>query len=108
MNMAGIFSFLVHAYGSVHAVVHDDKNNIEAVVYRSRQLLPVHQVVPVTVEGNDRTTAIGDFRRARGGHAIAHGAAGRRELRTKTGVAVKAMKPAGKISRAVGVDRIDR
>ena len=72
------------------------------------ELLPVHQETAVAGERHHRAFRMHDFCCDGGGHAVAHGAAGRPELRAESGVAIEAVYPDGKIAGAVGDDGFRR
>jgi len=101
-----IFALLVHAYGAVHAVVDHDEHHVRAVLRRGREFLPAHQKAAVPVPRNHHALGMHDFGRDRGGHAVAHGAAGGRELGAECAVLIEAVQPAGVIPGAVGEDRV--
>jgi len=55
--------------------------------------LLLHQKIAVAGEAHHRTARVDDGRAHAGGHAVAHGPAGRGELGAKAAVAVKAVHP---------------
>src|SRR3546814_6040491 len=54
------------ADGAVGAVVHNDENDRQAILYSGRQLLPVHHVTAVAIEGDDHALRRDHLRRDRG------------------------------------------
>ena len=85
-DAARIFALLVHADRAVHAVVDDQHDDRRAVLHRGRELLPVHEELAVARERDHRALRLRDLRRDRRRHAVAHRAAGRRELRAPAAV----------------------
>ena len=105
---SGIFALLVHADGAVAAVVDDDHEQVGAVLRGGRQLLAVHQEIAVAGDADHRPVLEADRGGDRGGDAVAHGAAGRRELRRHRAVAPVAVPPAREIAGAVADDGVVR
>ena len=107
--MLRVVALLVHADGAVHAVVQEHDDGFGTVLRGSGQLLPVHQKVAVTGHGQHHAAG-GDGRCNAGRYAITHRAIGGCQLRFvplgQAVVLVKAVHPAGKVARAVGVDSI--
>ena len=64
-----------------------------AVLHGGRQLLAVHHEFAVAGKGDDGALGMDDLGGHAGRHAIAHGAAGRRQLGAQAAVAIEAVQP---------------
>ena len=78
----------------------------EIVLHGRGQFLAVHHETAVAVPGDDGAVRMDGLGRDRRRHAVAHGAAGGRQLGAKAAIGVVAMDPGGVVAGAVGDDRI--
>ncbi len=103
---AGVVPLLMHADGAEHVVVDHDHDDVQAILHRGRQLLPVHQVTAVAGEADHRALGVDGLGGDRRRQAVAHGPGGRRELGAVALVLEEAVDPDGIVAGAVGDDRI--
>ena len=103
-----ILALLVHADRAEHAVVDHRDHDVGAVLHGRRELLAVHQEAAVARQRHDHAVGLGDLGRDRRRHAVAHRAAGRRELGLEAAILEEAMQERRVVAGAVGDDRIVR
>src|SRR6478736_1639496 len=101
-----IFALLMHADGTVHAVVEQDDDDRQIVLNGSGELLPGHLEIAVAGKCNDRSLAIQPLCRDRRRNAITHRAGCRRKLSAEAPVGPEAMQPGRKVARAVAEDSV--
>ena len=71
-----------------------------------RQLLPGHHEAAIAAKPDDQAVGMDELGGDRGGHAVAHRAAGRPELPPRPAVLQKAVRPAAEIAGVAGDDRV--
>ena len=98
----------MHADRAIHAVVDDDHDDRQIILYGGREFLPVHQEIAVARETHDHPFRRQAFRADRGRQAVAHGAGIRRKLAAEPLRAQKAPDADRKIARAIGEDGVGR
>ena len=102
MHPRRIVALLVHADGAVHAVVDHHKNDVQLVLDRGGQLLPVHLKTAVPVPRHHDTLRVRQLGRDCRRHSVAHRAAVGGKLGTKLAVAIETVQPHGIVARAIG------
>ena len=107
-DAARIVPLLVHPDRPVHAVVDDEHDDRRVVLHRGRELLAGHQEVAVAGDRNDVSLGVEELGRHGRGHAVAHRAARRRELRRVAPELVEAVRPDREVAGAVREDRVGR
>ncbi len=106
LDVAGERALLVHADRAEHAVVADEHDDARTDLHGGGELVAGHLEAAVTGEGHDGARRIVQRGRDRRGNAIAHCAAGGRELGAEATVAVVAVDPDGVVAGAVGDHRV--
>ena len=107
-HAARVVALLVHADGSVHAVVHDHDDHRKLVLHCGGEFLPSHQEVAVASECDDDACRGQALHSDRGRHPVTHRARDRRELRAVATIPVIAMDPDREVPRTVADHRIGR
>ena len=96
----------MHADRAVHAVIDDDDDDGQIVLHGRREILAVHQEAAVAGEGDHCSIREDPLGADRGRYAIAHRAAGWRELRRELVEAMEAVHPGRVIARAIAQDGV--